>query len=370
MSSIRAEGLSTIARAPKTIRCFVHVVQTPDPDNLADFVQAKLKDWDFVTPACIVLVESQLANSLEDAVENSRKTHDLYPDSMQLVIGADLLTGSQPKELLQAAQQEFGRGYLGVIHLGSNMPKGAVALDGAIRSNNVKSETRRVVRLLNYRRPVRRVSPPCAPQARLVNSRDDFEASLRLRFNVYDLMGYIPERYRSERTGLEMDNLDKYSLHYVSHLPGENDDQPVASLRLITRRRQRDSMRWMAHTLRENPDRRLKRSVRTSQFQELPVFNAIKCLEEFQAMLQSEEAEYCELSRMVVDESCRGMGLSRQLIELALADARLRGIRCVVLACVPEQVRMYEKYGFLHFPSDIVRFARVEQPAQALFQFL
>lgn len=359
-----------MARAPKMIRCFVHVVRDSDPENLADFVHSKLKDWDFVTPACLVPVESQLAGTLEEAVENARKTHDLYPESMQLIIGSDLLDGAQPREPLRAARDEFGRGFLGVVHLGSSVPKEVVALDGVIRSDNVKSETRRVARLLNYRRPVRRVSPPCAPQTRLVRKRDDFEASLRLRFNVYDLMGYIPDQYRSSRTGLEMDNLDKYSLHYVSHLPGENNDQPVASLRLITRRRQRNSMRWVGETLRENPDRRLKRSARAAQFQELPVFNAIKCLEEFQAMLQSEEAEYCELSRMVVDESCRGMGLSRHLIELALADARTRGIRCVFLACVPEQVRMYEKYGFLHFPSDIVRFARVEQPAQALFQFL
>lgn len=370
MSLNRADGRSTVDRVPKTVRCFAHVVREVESESLAGYVQASLNNWDFETAANIVLVEAQAAGSLDEAVDQARQTLALYPESMQLIIGASVLDGTHLCEPLRSARKQFDRGHLGIVQLGSSPVMDVGALDGAIRSDNVRSETRRIVRLLNYRRPVPKTEPPCAPQTRLVTTREDFTAALKLRFNVYDLMGYIPRQYRSPRTGLEMDNLDKYSLHYICRLPDEGNDLPAATLRLITQIRQRNSMRWVAETLRENPDRALRRSARAAQFQDLPVFNAIKCLEEFQALLQSEESEYCELSRMVVDESCRGMGLSRQLIEVALADARQRGIRCVFLACVPEQVSMYEKYGFLHFPSDIVRFARVQQPAQALFQFL
>lgn len=366
MSSIRVGGRGSTSQKRQTIRCFAHVLSEAGTDDLARRVVYSLNNWEFDS----FVMQSQPAGSHEEAVEHAKQARELYPESMHLIIGSSVLDGTRLREPLREARNQVGRGSLAIVHLGSSVSQSEVPLDGIIRTDNLRTEARRIVRMLHYRRPVGKSVLPCAPQSQRVTKRKDFTASLRLRFTVYDLMGYIPDQYRSTRTGLEMDNLDKYSLHYVCQLPGENNGQPAASLRLITRRRQRDSLRWVNQTLLENSDRPLKRSVRASQFQELPVFSAIQNLEEFQAMLQSEEAEYCELSRMVVDQPYRGMGLSRQLIELALADARRMGVRCVFLACVPEQVSMYEKYGFLHFPSDVVTFARVQQPAQALFQFL
>ena len=354
----------------ETIRCFVQIVNDVDSQELAHRIGASVNGWSFETFTQQIAIESQSAESLSIAVEHAQQALKLYPESMQLIVGSNVLDGNRLREPLGAARSEFQRGHLAVVQLGSTSAEPAAALDGVIRSDNLRSEIRRVVRMLHYQRPVSPKEPPCAPVMRVIQDRKDFTAALRVRFMVYELMGYIPERYRSTKTGLELDYLDKYSLHYVCQLPGETRELPGAALRLITRKRQRNSKRWIDQTLKEYPDEALRRSARTAQFQELPVFNAIQSLDEFQALLQTEDAEYCELSRVVVNEACRGMGLSRGLIEFALADARQRGIRCVFLACVPEQVSMYEKYGFLNFPSDIVTFARVQQPAQAMFQFL
>lgn len=369
MSQIRADRAVSTAGDRETIRCFVQVLNDTDSQDVAHETRQALNGWSFDTFAQHFVLDVQSAESPSAAVDHARQALKLYPESMHVIVGPNVLDGTQLHAPLKQARSEFKRGHLAVVQLGSPKSEPNAAIDGVIRIDNPKPETRRVIRKLHYQRPVPKRESPCAPVIHVIKDQQEFMDALKVRFAVYDLMGYIPEHYRSAKTGLELDYLDKYSLHYTCMLPGEID-LPGATLRLITRRQREKSSEWVAQTLRDNPDQALRRSARAAQFQEMPVFNSIHRLDGLQKLLQTEDTEYCELSRVVVNEKCRGMGLSRGLIEFALQDAKLRGIRCVFLACVPEQVEMYEKYGFTHFPSDTVTFARVQQPAQAMFQFL
>jgi len=63
------------------------------------------------------------------------------------------------------------------------------------------------------------------------------------------------------------------------------------------------------------------------------------------------DSEVGELSRVVVSEEFRGVGLSRLLVRACIAAALDLRLRAVMLECLPEHVQMYAKFGFEKTPS-------------------
>jgi len=67
-------------------------------------------------------------------------------------------------------------------------------------------------------------------------------------------------------------------------------------------------------------------------------------------------AQTCELVKMYLIPSARGMGLGKLLIELCLEFAKTNGYRQVYLETMPElkkAVRVYEKFGFCHLDGSL-----------------
>jgi putative acetyltransferase len=64
----------------------------------------------------------------------------------------------------------------------------------------------------------------------------------------------------------------------------------------------------------------------------------------------------CELVKMYLIPSARGMGLGKLLIERSLEFAKANGYRQVYLETMPElkkAVRVYEKFGFSHLVASL-----------------
>ncbi len=62
-----------------------------------------------------------------------------------------------------------------------------------------------------------------------------------------------------------------------------------------------------------------------------------------------------ELSKMAVSPRLRGVGIGRRLIEYAVAEARMMGVRRLVLGSnkkLANAVHLYESVGFVHKPLD------------------
>ena len=62
-----------------------------------------------------------------------------------------------------------------------------------------------------------------------------------------------------------------------------------------------------------------------------------------------------ELAKMAVDETVRGRGTGRRLLEAAVAEARSRGAAALVLASsvdLPAAVHLYEAVGFRHVAPE------------------
>src|ERR1700730_14820648 len=67
-------------------------------------------------------------------------------------------------------------------------------------------------------------------------------------------------------------------------------------------------------------------------------------------------AQTCELVKMYLIPSARGMGLGKLLIEQCLEFAKTNGYRQVYLETMPElkkAVRVYEKFGFSHLVASL-----------------
>jgi putative acetyltransferase len=67
------------------------------------------------------------------------------------------------------------------------------------------------------------------------------------------------------------------------------------------------------------------------------------------------DAATCELRKMYLAPGARGRGLGRRLLESALAHARARGFRRVVLetaSVLVEAIALYERYGFTPYAAD------------------
>jgi putative acetyltransferase len=67
-------------------------------------------------------------------------------------------------------------------------------------------------------------------------------------------------------------------------------------------------------------------------------------------------AQTCELVKMYLIPSARGMGLGKLLIQRCLEFAKTNGYRQVYLETMPElkkAVRVYEKFGFSHLDGSL-----------------
>ncbi|HEX8266013.1 MAG TPA: GNAT family N-acetyltransferase [Pyrinomonadaceae bacterium] len=72
------------------------------------------------------------------------------------------------------------------------------------------------------------------------------------------------------------------------------------------------------------------------------------------AALRKIDAKTCEMKRLFVRETFRGIGLGKQLTEILIADARKIGYRKIRLDTLPDKmpsaVRLYERLGFRQIP--------------------
>ena len=67
--------------------------------------------------------------------------------------------------------------------------------------------------------------------------------------------------------------------------------------------------------------------------------------------------DLCELSRVVVTEEFRGLGVSRLLVRAAIAAAVDFNLKYMLLDCIPQHVVLYEKLGFETIREPTPKFA-------------
>lgn len=224
--------------------------------------------------------------------------------------------------------------------------------------------------------PVRRIGDSKNIRVRFAESLDEVRQCLALRRLVYGLLHYLPLHQIDDPSGLEIDAWDARAIHLVAvdgnavlgtarlivELP--YDLRPVRGLSvpvLDVHRRHgiwaRTLVRYAASAVRESASR--------CQFWYLPILQSTDFSDRWSPTLAA-ISPAAEVSRVVVDPSFRGRGISRLLVEMALKAARGLRRRAVVLECIPAHQQMYEKYGFRRIRGVHSRDADLDQLAVAM----
>jgi GNAT superfamily N-acetyltransferase len=240
-------------------------------------------------------------------------------------------------------------------------PDRVADIDRVVKPSASAQQLRDAIALVEQRlrylmRPAPRdvVDYEVAPIARAV----DLAAAFRLRHRVYRVMGYLEPETESCKSQLDIHWTDLASLQLGAFVRDATDrSELIGTARIVftpgpSRDRRLDRMRdqqrrWTSDLL--EADRSLRRQVdrERSQFAtlSLPAAYTVDLSGDLAEAYRNQQL-LGELSRVIVREEYRGCGVSRQLCERAISEARLVGAVRLFLECLELHQGFYERYGF------------------------
>lgn len=198
-----------------------------------------------------------------------------------------------------------------------------------------------------------------AVRVQVVNSRDQLRGCLRLRHQVYDLMGYLEEPQSGDCGGIEMDRFDLTSIHFAA--VDKRNAEVIGTLRIVVQ----DIPHFLADSVIGNPvqvmqqqadwcreinrqlggpwDRELAKTLHLP----LPILVNSDFGERWADFLKSHPPKNGgEVSRLVVAPRYQGLSVSRMLMRAGIAVAFDLRRRFLLLECIPTHVVMYKKHKF------------------------
>lgn len=203
-------------------------------------------------------------------------------------------------------------------------------------------------RLQYYALPKKR-SRPARIEVRGLKNQNELREAFRLRYRTYQVMGYLGEDAFDNKTQMEVDWCDLSSNQYGAFVDDEGGERKlIATARLImTRLCDPRYPFWTAAVVRSNP------SLRKSQARQqellagfkLPIFLTLPLNEQMRQAAMATHP-WAELSRVIVAPAWRGLGISTDLVKLAIHDADERKVEAVLLECLDLHMNMYKNLGF------------------------
>ena len=107
---------------------------------------------------------------------------------------------------------------------------------------------------------------------KMIESEEQLLELLKLRYLVWDKLGYIPDEFRSERTRLEIDDYDKHSVHVGGFLLKNGIEKLVASARIITLELQKETILRFNNILKYHGDETLRMVFERDIEASLPIY--------------------------------------------------------------------------------------------------
>lgn len=217
-----------------------------------------------------------------------------------------------------------------------------------VERHRLEAALRLLVRRLQYYvKPVgREEATKC--DIRELRGMNEFREALRLRFDVYQIMGYVDDSSLDE-CELELNWCDFVSTQFGAFVQTESGGtRLIGTARLILTKQPPKSHRlWADGILRANTSllsiiKRQKAEI--AQFR-LPVFHTLPLDSELQEESNS-PFPFGELSRVVVSREWRGLGLARKLVEEVLRFADRAQVAKTFLECLALHEKMYREFGF------------------------
>jgi ribosomal protein S18 acetylase RimI-like enzyme len=187
-------------------------------------------------------------------------------------------------------------------------------------------------------------------------------------------MGYLADDISSDPCEIEMDSFDLNSIHFIAvcHL----SKQIVGTTRLVVSqvpryertlignpRQTLSKLRGWCESIAANCGTDALRTRLTSPyFLPLPILQSTDFFKQWKEILD-EASQGGEISRVVVSPKYRGLGASKLLTRAVIATAYSMGKEFLLLECIPQHAKMYEKYGFTVMGGHHNRVQELDQVA-------
>ena len=190
--------------------------------------------------------------------------------------------------------------------------------------------------------------------ARIIDNYQDFLASCRLSYGVYDHLRYLNQH---NHLRMDLDKFSPYSIPFGVFERRETGEVLVGTTRLIYRNRQEPFASYIDTFLnQDNPplDDRPGLTLADYVRQPLGAFSPMAESVDLSHLLAGWDArgvQYAESSRNVVHPDYRGFGVSRLVMAASLTYAYYSGLDLLIGQSDVNHVPMYQKYGVMPIPS-------------------
>jgi N-acetylglutamate synthase-like GNAT family acetyltransferase len=288
-------------------------------------------------------------------VLESLQEHFAEGDSRPLILISDLLKA--PSEsiedcLTRECQARFAHHALGTIAIRPSRER-LTDIDRIIEPDVTREDLTRAMVLLIGRleyltAPITR--PKVDPDSIILrplrsDNEREFREYFRLRHRVYTQMGYLDEEMEASRSKLEMNEADTHSIHLGAFCRSRGGESLIGSARVATNDEADPMLIKLFEKIAEE-DPVSRRRLDDPYPLSLAIFQTHKTMAGRMIDILRNRQKCGELSRVIVDRSYRGAGISGRLITEALERAVRKGIKPIFLECLKIHEPIYAKHGF------------------------
>jgi predicted GNAT family N-acyltransferase len=296
----------------------------------------------------------------EDVEAAERALSDFYGTVVSgraILISDSLVDERKPAEVvLHLADQFLGKafGTVGIHARGARVPE----IDRILKPDAPTEQVRDALELIAAR--LSYVTPPVRSQRKaefqIRRIRDEFELKkcFCLRHRIYTIMGYLDDRKENVPSRMEIDALDEVAMHFGAFYRNQGYDTLAGTFRVVLVNQPTMSFtEWTRKLLDSDPQ--LRTLVRSESYPlRLPVFQSQQLDDHLQESIQR-RLNCAELSRVIVAEEYRGMGLANRLVERSQQEARNLQVHRFYLECLRQHEALYAKLGFQTIPGKAGR---------------
>jgi len=174
-------------------------------------------------------------------------------------------------------------------------------------------------------------------------------SALKLRYQVYRVMGYLDDAFLRTKVAVELNWCDRISRHFGLFLQSpEGSERLIGTTRLVlTKLPDLEIGTWyeaiaQSHTALQPLLNRQRQEI--AQFR-LPALQTLKLNDDLRAEALS-NAPWGEISRVIVPLEWRGCHFADRLVEAAVEAAKKLKVQELFLECLEMHSCMYQKCGF------------------------
>lgn len=244
-------------------------------------------------------------------------------------IGSLIITNGRPSKLRHAR-------LLGMCEQ-VNIEQGYIGIEEVI--------SRLLGIMLSREKPKKRIQKDKDIIATKIRNKSQFIQYLRLRYSIYDFMEYLNPAIKGNELRIDLDEFDRFSVPFGAFEIDGKKEHVVSTSRLILETEQHPYCEWINEIIGKSESKETFRGICSERRVRFPTEN-VYTFDEWYRKGEDMKSLFCEISRMTTHFEYRGMGLSRVMIEMAIAYALEVGKRYGVGANDPKHTPMYTKYGF------------------------